>query len=293
MFYPMTFTPINVKTIGEFAFQLNRFFRKGLSLNVKRGFTNYDVLDTDNVPDLDNYEDDFPLLTDPGDRDWYELMTSETFQIQHFLQAIVTPSGLLGIKFSPIGQMLFVIKLTAEGKRVFGRTQDYIAVDDNDQFLMPYLDDDDVNLATLGLPADAVAYLVGNISKHMSYRHEVVLTTSLPLRPTLACDKRNANIKPQFVSYRYPGGKDMVEYDSTMFQTRIETRQNQYVIENGSKTHNTFLLTGTDLQNFHFRLVSRNHVWNETSDSFNVDDIPYPLPEESLWTLRFTIKKLK
>lgn len=204
---------------------------------------------------------------------------------------------MLGIKFSPMGQILFVLKLTAEGKRLFGRRLNYIAVDDNGQFLMPYLHevflDDHVNLATPALPTDAVVYLVGNIANHMSYRHEVVLTTSLPLRPTLACDKRNANIKPQFVSYRYPGGKDMVEYDHTMFQNRIESRQNQYVIENGSKTHNTFLLTGTDLQNFHFRLVSRNHVWDEKSESFKVDDIPYPLPEESLWTLRFNIKKLK
>ena len=35
--YPMTFTPKNVQTVGQFAYQMNEFFRKGITLNVKRG----------------------------------------------------------------------------------------------------------------------------------------------------------------------------------------------------------------------------------------------------------------
>ena len=131
-----------------------------------------------------------------------------------------------------------------------------------------------------------------SIQQHLSYRHEVVVTTSLPLRNVLHCEKKAAIVKPQFVSYKYPSGMQHLEFDGTMFQQRLESRRTRYEFQNARRTHNSFLLTGTDLQNFHFRLVSRNHVYNDKTELFDINDEPYSLPPESLWTMQFTIRKI-
>ena len=239
--YTMTFTPNDVKTIGELVFQLNEFFKKGFVKNIKLPLN-----DTDPVthPDLLNLAP-YDGLINPDARDWYELYTDATYTLKDFLQAVVTPSGHIGFKFNPVGQRLFVLKFTEEGQRIFGH-QEYLAIDDNQQFEMPYIVNDAVNLATLAEPDEPVICILSSVVQHLSYRHEIVITTSLPMRNVLQCDQATASIKPEFVSYRYPSGGDKVQFESTMFQTRVEKRQSQYQFERGNKTHNSFLLTGTD-----------------------------------------------
>jgi len=287
----MEFIPKDVKTVSQLIFQINEFFKKGIIYNLKLGLYDYDIVtDKDKLPNLAHFDAD---IVNPPLRDWYSLLTDPAYEYKDMMQAVVTPSGHLGIKFSALAQVLFVIKLSTEGQRIFGH-QEYIAIDDNQRFKMPYRQDGAVVLQTIAnLPTDAVICMLPNaIQQHLSYRHEVVITTSLPLRNVLHCEKKSALVKPQFVSYKYPGGKHHLEFDGTIFQQRLEGRKTRYEFQNARKTHNSFLLTGTDLQNFHFRLVSRNHIYNESTKVFDVIDEPYSLPPESLWTMQFTVRKI-
>ena len=84
----------------------------------------------------------------------------------------------------------------------------------------------------------------------------------------------------------------MAEYNSTYFRTLKEERRNLYLFEHGNRTHNKFLLTATELQNFHIRLVSRNYTWNTVLEEFEITENPYSLPDESLWTLSLMINEI-
>ncbi len=65
------------------------------------------------------------------------------------------------------------------------------------------------------------------------------------------------------------------------------------MFEQSTKTHNVFLLTGTQLQNFHIRLMQRNYEWVDDLQQFKICEEPYKLPEESLWTMQLLITPLQ
>jgi len=132
-----------------------------------------------------------------------------------------------------------------------------------------------------------------NMFNHGHYRHELVLRTTLPLKIYLECDHKKAYSKNQLASYRYPHERMKCEYDGTLYKVLKETRKNRYMFEQSTKTHNEFLLTSTTLQNFHVRLMQRNYKWDAAQNTFEISEVPYDLPEESLWTLQIAIKPLQ
>ena len=78
-----------------------------------------------------------------------------------------------------------------------------------------------------------------------------------------------------------------------MFRVLKNERRNRYMFEQSTKTHNEFLLTGSKLQNFHLRLMQRNYKWDAETEVFNISEVPYKLPSESLWTIQLAIKPLR
>ena len=116
--------------------------------------------------------------------------------------------GRIGIKFSDHGKKLFVLRLTEEGKRIFGWDFDYVSVGPNNTFteawteLQPEVPSDKPNLDRinyqwgLDLPAgtdEVIAVFNNSIFSHSGeYRHEIVLNSSLPLRSYLECDQKKA-----------------------------------------------------------------------------------------------------
>lgn len=294
---PSTFTPANVRTTSELIYQMNVFFRK-LLLSL--------VTSTDDftagagvyyVPDIfeeEKYDD------------WYAFQnTDDGIPVQSALEAIYRSDGRIGIKFSTEAIPMFVINLTSEGKRILGWGMDYLFVDVNNDFKEEYLTwevgglpnnlDDHYNV-TSNVPANpksVIGTFNNNIFNHGHYRHEIVITTSLPLRTYLECDHRSALFKHQLASYRYPNEPIITQYDGTLYRVLKHERRNRYMFEQSTRTHNVFLLTGTQLQNFHIRLMQRNYEWVDDLQQFKICEEPYKLPEESLWTMQLLITPLQ
>ena len=300
--YEMTFTPRDVQTVGQLAFQMNEFLQIGFIKNLQLGLNNYDTDDHPELPRFDLLDAELQHIADhllpelAGD--WYDILINQSFTNKNLIQVVLTPSGHIGFKFSKFAQVFFVINLTDEGKRIFGWDHSHIAVD-NGVAKLPYIEIQG-GLKTVILPdptntppTDEVIVMLEKVSQHVSYRNELVITTSLPLPMVLQSEEKKTKFKPQFVSYRYQLAPTKIQWESTYFQTRKESRQNVYQFEKSNRTHNSFLLTGTELQNFHLRLVSRNHVYNKLSNDFDIKDVPYPLPDESYWSISIKYHKIK
>ena len=294
---PAIFSPINVRTTSELMYQMNMFFRKMLLSSVTSTVDYAVGAEVFVVQDIFEPQD-FEIT------DWYEFQdTEDGIPVQRALEAVYRADGRIGIKFSEEAIPMFVIHLTSEGKRILGWDMDYLFVDENNDFKEEYL-----TLAPGGLPgalqynvrqdvpanpASVIGVLNNNIFNHGHYRHEIVITTSLPLRTFLECDHRSALFKHQLVSYRYPSEPVISQYEGTLYRVLKDERKNRYLFEQSTKTHNEFLMTGTQLQNFHIRLMQRNYKWDDTFQRFNISEIPYSLPEESLWTIQFVITPLR
>jgi len=282
---PATFIPQNVKTVSQLAYQMNAFFRQLFLrlLTAAQAFA-----------DGADYFDITEEFARQEDEDWYRLPAAIYEGAGAAIEGIYRSDGKIGFKFSVSGQKLFVLRMTDEGKRIFGWQHRYIAIDANGRFT-PYVNDAGLVMSTLpdpNLTEAIVGVMANSIFNHGHYRHEIVVLTTLPLQQYVECDQNSAQFKSQLASYRYPNESIQTEYRGTLFKILKESRSNVYVFEHANRTHNEFLLTGTDLQNFHVRLVVRNYKWNETKQQFIIDEKPYPLPPDSLWTITFKVRPL-
>lgn len=298
-----TFTPTNVRTTSELVYQMNSFFRK-LLLSLVTSQDDFGQAQLGN----DVYA--IPAIYEPEDLpydDWYQLRDTVLGDpIQTSLEAVFRCDGRIGIKFSAEAIPMFALKLTTEGKRIFGWDQDHMVVDQNNGFEGEYLTNVyavgvggeyinhiNVTLAVPANPAGVIGHFENNIFSHSHYRHELVVRTSLPMRNYLECDQKFSSYRNQLASYRYPNEPIIQEYDGTMFRVLKNVRRNRYMFEQSTKTHNEFLLTGSKLQNFHLRLMQRNYKWDAETEVFNISEVPYKLPTESLWTIQLAIKPLR
>ena len=271
------FTPHQCKTANELVYQMNAFFRRKILGAIAS------AVDWEGGGAADVYEESFNMEQDE-DLDWYALLDTELGKSsQGALEGILRPDGKIGLKFTNDGFHMFVIKMTAEGKRIFGWGLDYIALDVNNTFDSVYLSGRTVQVGN-----DNITVLIGeptatqsvmcvfdnSIFNHGHYRHEIAILTSLPMRNYLECDQRSAKYKSQLASYRYPTIPMRIGYRGTLFRRIREYRKTRYLFEQSTKTHNTFILTGSELQNFHMRLVSRNYKWNTELEQFDIAEIP-------------------
>jgi len=279
---------------------MNTFFRK-LLLNL---VSSEDTFLTAAQGDVFAIPDIYIPLNLPY-TDWYDMQGTDVgIPIQRSLEAVYRCDGRIGIKFSAEAIPMFVIHLTKEGKRILGWSKDFLVVDQNNTFESAYLaeinphpqyDIAQYDTATT-IPAAPLA-IIGTFDNsmfnHGHYRHEIVIRTSLPFRNYLECDQKAASYKNQLASYRYPSEPIIQEYDGTLYKILKNERRNKYLFEQSTRTHNEFLLTGSKLQNFHLRLMQRNYEWDSDLDKFKITEEPYPLPNESLWTIQLAIKPLR
>ena len=280
---PAIFTPQNVKNASELVYQMNAFFRRMLlkqvtSGNLAGGAPKYAL------PDLYNAQDN---------EDWYDVLyAGDGPAISQSIEAIYRCDGRIGFKFSPAAQTTYVIKLSAEGKRIFGWI-DYIAVDHLNSFEENYLYEHNgiqfVNIAAPNLTEDIVCVVNNSVFNHGHYRHELALVSTLPLQNYVECDQDKASFKRQLASYRYPQEPIRLQYNGTLFKVLKNRSSNIYIFEQGRKTHNVFYLTGTELQNFHIKLLSRNYKWDTEKEVFEINEKNYPLIEDSLWTVNLKL----
>jgi len=279
-----SFVPQNVKTVSQLVYQMNAFFRQ-LCLKL---ITAPQVF-ADGVDYFDITNEFAHQATD-----WYAILETAK-EASAAIQAIYRSDGKIGFKFSESGQKLFVVRMTDEGKRIFGWQHRYIAIDSNREFT-PYLSNVGVVITTLpdpNLTESILCVTANSIFNHGHYRHEIAITTTLPLQQYVECDQNTSIYKRQLASYRYPNDSIQTEYAGTLFKVLKESRYNVYVFEHANRTHNEFLLTGTELQNFHIRLMARNYEWSEQQELFVMDEKPYPLPVDSLWTITLKVTPLQ
>ena len=78
--------------------------------------------------------------------------------------------------------------------------------------------------------------------------------------------------------------------NNTLQRSISEVRQHIFEFEKGP-THNKFVLTGTDLQNFNVLLIHRVHTWK--NNKFVQSETEYEMPAESTFILRFSVRQVK
>ena len=310
---PYVFIPQNVKTVSQLVYQMNSFFRKLLVKLV----TTEEFFGDPETDSEDSESEADPHFMTPLDfdkqpnSDWYTVQeTVIGKRIRSSIEAIYRSDGRIGFKFTPHGQILFVLRLSDEGQRIFGWKHRYIAVDaDNrftkyvhvetvEDFLGNLSDQGTVTSTPLNVGGAAqtesvVCVTENSVFNHGHYRHEIAVLSTLPLQQYVECDQDSAQFKRQLASYRFPNEAIKTEYRGTLYKVLKESRKNIYIFEHANKTHNEFLLTGTDLQNFHIRLMARNYTWSTEKNLFVIDEKPYPLPSDSLWTISLKVTPLE
>ena len=286
----VTFTPQNVRTVSQLVYQMNTFFREMLQRVV-----------TSN-PNLQyvaaSHQYAIPADFAHQNVDWFTGLVNPE-PIETAVQIIFRPDGKLGFRFSVAGLKLFVLKLTAEGKRIFARTQRYIALDAAATFDSEYETDHPILglSAVQNLPANIVeSYILvvdDSLFSHVNYRHELVLQSSLPLSNSVECDTDHSFYRHQLASYKFPDSNVSMEYKNIVGRELVEESQTMYSFEESLLTHNKFTLTGTELQNFNIYLVSRNYTYDEVTQKYIQTEVPYDLHEDTFYTVQFAVREVK
>ena len=276
-----TFTPQNVRTVSQFVYQMNSFFRelckRMVTVAIPYNVARHQFAVSANFNLQQNV-------------DWYSITTDA---IQNALQCVFRPDGKVGFRFNIDGAKLFVIKLTDTGKRVFGTDNRYIALDSNGRFVSAY--EDDADLVKEDLPAvitdGYIYYSTKSLFSHINYRHELVLQASLPLDNTVEIDDDKSYYRRQLACYRFPGPDTSMKYTGVINRDLIEKFQTVYVFEQSLQTHNKFVIRGTELQNFNLYLVSRRYEYKD--GKYVQTESPYEMESDTFYTVQFALFPIK
>lgn len=290
-----SFTPQSVRTVSQLVYQANTMLREMCQRLA--------TVVIPNDPALHQFVNP-PAFAQQVGVDWFSGLQNpvggpdNVKAIKTALQVVFRPDGKLGFRFSVDGLKLFVIRLTDEGQRVFGRTQRYIALDNQGEFnvdyevpaVIPNLPTVSVNLPVA--PTEAYIFICDNsMFSHISYRNELVLQTSLPLDNRVEIDTDHSFYRRQLASYNFPSHETKMEYNAVQYRELLETTQTMYEFEESLRTHNKFKVTGTDLQNFHLYLVTRNYEYDGAR--YQIKETPYALHNDTFYTVQFALIPVK
>ena len=287
------FTPKNVRSLSHLAFQLNQFFEEFQLRITTAAMPAFDA----NIHEYARVGTEFARELGA---DWYIL--DKATQIS----AVVRSDGRIGFKFGVDFQKLFLLRFTEEGQRIFG-FKEYLAIDNNggwnsDYFVSEFIPYQFVGGEThynVAFDLPAVANLqtemvfTESVFPFVDHRSELVVQCSLPLSTTAEGTEEQGTYKRQLVSYRFPEYETEMEVglsNNTLQRSISEVRQHIFEFEKGP-THNKFVLTGTDLQNFNVLLIHRVHTWK--NNKFVQSETEYEMPAESTFILRFSVRQVK
>jgi hypothetical protein len=290
-----TFTPQSVRTVSQLVYQMNTMLRE----MCQRLAT---VVIAQTVPALHQFV--IPATFTHQGGDWFTGLVNPigapgiVDAIKTALQVVFRPDGKLGFRFSVDGLKMFVVRLTDEGQRVFGRTQRYIALDAQGLFITDYEAAaviPNLPTAAMNLPAvltESYIFVCDNsMFSHISYRNELVLQASLPLDNRVEIDTDRSYYRRQLASYNFPSHQTKMEYTAVRHRELVETTQTQYEFEESLSTHNKFKVSGTDLQNFHLYLVNRHYEYD--GSRYQVKETPYALHQDTFYTVQFALRPVK
>ena len=275
------FTPQNVRSVSHLAFQLNRFFYE-FQLRIT----------TVVLSPFDATQHQYDRVGTVFEReigaDWYTLDKAT------HISAVVRSDGRLGFKFGTDFQKLFILKLTDEGQRIFGFKK-FLAIDNNGRWHEDYIVDDE---PAFNLPPEAnlktQLVFTDSVFPFVDHRSELVVQCSLPLPTTGEGTESDGTFKRQLASYRFPEYETEMEGGlggNILMRSLSEVREHSFELEKGLNTHNKFVITGTDLQNFNILLIHRVHTWKD--NRFVQTESEYEMPPESIFTLRLTVRQVQ
>jgi hypothetical protein len=280
------FTPDKCKNSVELVYQINYFLRKFFS-----------KMNTGIIPQFDDEKEieDQPELFQPvANKDWFEEMNNENFALKNSIQCELKDSGVLSFKFTAAVQAFIVIKFTELGKKVLGSDKIYFApmqVEIDEKF-------DYFNEQTRVVRGEAyqgiddnVGILNRSVFGQNEYRPEIVITTTLPVQNTTECNANHAKVRSQLTTYRYPTDKLNVGYNMVKFKHFSYSTPNRLLFEQNNRTNNKFMLTGTELQNFHLVLSLRQFEYNTVRKEFDEKLTPYTIDNDHHWSITFLINQ--
>ena len=286
-----SFTPVNCKTVEDLVYQLNRYLRYSISVDLMADWPgNPSCNPQEHVAYEDWYSDVYTRVEEEKDND--------TLDYRDSVQAFIRRDGRLYIMFSPFGIKHYVLRLTDKAKEIFGHDYDYFAPDvaDNtkDKFNHEYL----TALGAVALASPTDANIQGSVSggmknnlyHHELYRDEIVIETSLPFQNHMFANTNEIKPTPMLASFRLTQDHRETQYTNTMLKTHHVTSYTRYNLADGCTTHNTFQLTHSKLQNFHLRLLQRSYEYDSEDQSMKAVDKPYVIPEGNIWMLRLTVE---
>ena len=209
--------------------------------------------------------------------------------------------GRIGFKFGVDFQKLFVLKFSEEGQRIFNvkTNKGYLAIDPAGNWKGQYFTDiaGGFTRYNYDLPAAAALqdeiYYTDTVFPFVDHRSEMVVQCSLPLSQTGEGTEQEGKYKRQLVSYRFPEYRTKMSTGvngSVLHRAISEVREHTFEFETNLATHNKFILTGTDLQNFNILLVHRVHTYKD--GKFVVSETPYEMPDQSTFVLRFAVRQV-
>jgi len=276
---PATFTPKSVRNVSHLLYQMNMFFRELMLRLVTTNIPHNNAIHQYTIPNN--------FLQQAG-VDWYSGVVDPGELIATAISATFRTDGRIGIYFREDASKLFVLHLTEVGKRIFGTSQDWLGANAAGQFHQaPFYSHADnpyvppapisVTVSACPLPLDVADYedvAPDSLFSHMQYRHELVITTSLPLENTVECDQNRSFYRRQLASYRFPTSEPSMQYGTT--RKLMEVTETLTTFENNLTTHNRFILTGSDLQNFNMYLKVRRYelkdgLYVQTEDDYPIE----------------------
>ena len=287
------FIPTDCNTVEELVYQLNRYLRKSISVDLSQNWPGnapaglLDCSAQEHVPVTNWYQDAY-ILDDEKQNNIVDFRDS--------VQALVRQDGKLYIMFTPFGARHYAIRLTDKGKEILGHDYSYFMPDpaDNtkDTFNHSYLNNVSVVLIEIPTVANTTDIVIGafknNLYHHELYRDEIVIESSLPFQHHLFANTQETLPTPMIASFRLKQDYRETQYQH-MLKTHHVTSLSRYNLQTGHKTHNTFTLSHTKLQNFHLQLIQRSYVYNSDTDKMETVDKPYIIPEGNIWMLRLAI----
>ena len=272
-----TFAPIHCRNVVEFISQLSDFIRrfqqKAATIDILQGANAHFF--TQVIPAV--------FTQDIGD-DWVDIDISE-------LKVLYRSDGRVGIQFSMNALPLFVFHLTDAGKRIFGFTQDFVALDDLGSFTSSYLD---LGQVAIGLPALTEGYTVFSnhaIFNQLEYRHDISVLTSLPFQNIIDINNDKSSIRRILASYKFPNTNISIR-QTNLDRDIEESMVSMYIFEDSISTHNNFILKGSVLQNFHLYLVNRRFV-HDNDGNYKMKEEPYDVGEDSFFTIQLAVRQIK
>ena len=285
LFKSYAFKPSNCQTVEDFVYQLNEYFRHSISLDL-----------TQNWAGGPEFSDQEHVIQG---EDWYNIYSQTRGQFAEYrdcVQAFVRSDGRLYIQFTPFGMRHYVIHLTDYGRELLGHTDSFFVPAGEAPNLLTVSFDhayiDEFGNSELRIPAiqdNIFGCFKNNLYNHEQYRDEIVVESTLPMRDHIFVNKRQTDFVPMLASFRLPERVREIEYDNKMNRTYCVSGQRRYNLEDGGRTHNTFYLTHSRLQNFHLRLVQRKYERSSETGLMNIKDTPYEIPEGDIWMIRLAI----